>query len=210
MEKSPYQQAVECSAEGCQLSIICRGYCKKHYDSLRRNGEPLLAGLRVPKNYIKDGVGHIELKSGDYALVDSDKFELASRNLWHKDAWGYPAARINKKLVRLHQLVFGKIRFIKNQKFYVDHRDRDKLNNTSVNLRWATQQQNTRNSPSRRGSSVYKGVTWDKQKGKWMAQISIGGAHKFLGYFCHEKDAATRYNSECLILDPIFSYTNKV
>ena len=48
------------------------------------------------------------------------------------------------------------------------------------------------------GSSVYKGVSWDKKANKWRAQINILGRVVNLGGFEHQRDAAEVYNAAAL------------
>ena len=47
-----------------------------------------------------------------------------------------------------------------------------------------------------RNTSRYRGVSWHKQKSKWVAQIGIDGSTKHLGYFESEEDAARAYDAE--------------
>jgi hypothetical protein len=66
----------------------------------------------------------------------------------------------------------------------LDHRNCDSLNDRIGNLRLATQGQNLRNMRrSRHNTSGFKGVTWDKSRGNWIAHISIGNRFKNLGRF---------------------------
>ena len=66
----------------------------------------------------------------------------------------------------------------------IDHRDGDGLNNRIANLRLATMSQNLANTGSRKSNkSGFKGVSWDKRKGKWKAEITKDGKSSFLGYF---------------------------
>lgn len=53
------------------------------------------------------------------------------------------------------------------------------------------------NRPNFKTSSKYKGVTWDKESDKWMAQIYINGKRKFLGRFFNELEAARAYQNAC-------------
>lgn len=78
---------------------------------------------------------------------------------------------------------------------YVDHIDRDKLNNDVSNLRWCTQSENCSNRKPRSGpTSIYKGVTFIKTSGKWRAQIVVAGKIKYLGHYETEIEAARAYN----------------
>lgn len=77
----------------------------------------------------------------------------------------------------------------------VDHRDEDKSNNRSDNLREATHAQNQQNrSLGITNTSGFKGVTWNKRKSKWQAQIRIDGKQTGLGYFHDKLEAARAYN----------------
>ena len=72
----------------------------------------------------------------------------------------------------------------------MDHIDNNKLNNNINNLRYATSQENSMNRKlSSRNSSNYKGISYDKQRNKWKAQIMINGKVKNLGRFDKIEDA---------------------
>ena len=76
-----------------------------------------------------------------------------------------------------------------------DHINQNTLDNRRGNVRICTHQQNNRNRKSfSNTTSQFKGVHWEKQRGKWRAQITMNGKHKHLGYFDFEIDAAEAYN----------------
>lgn len=78
----------------------------------------------------------------------------------------------------------------------LDHKDRDKANNRIDNLRLATQGQNKANSgPYRTNTSGFKGVSFNKQRGRWEAQIQLGGRNKNIGYFNSPEAAARAYDA---------------
>ena len=95
----------------------------------------------------------------------------------------------------------------------IDHKDRNKLNNSLDNLRLATSQENNRNIGKRTDncSSIYKGVSFSKnnKKNPWRAGIRIGKKCIHLGYFNNEKDAAEAYDKKALELFKDFAYLNK-
>ena len=71
-----------------------------------------------------------------------------------------------------------------------DHIDRNELNNRRSNFREATVQENARNGSKRRtNTSGYIGVTWNKRKRKWFAQIMVNYKTISLGYFDDKEDA---------------------
>lgn len=59
----------------------------------------------------------------------------------------------------------------------------------SGNLRWATRSEQQRNKRTY-GAVPFKGVCFDKQKGKYRAQIRLAGKLKHLGYFTTAEEAA--------------------
>jgi hypothetical protein len=107
---------------------------------------------------------------------------------------GYNTIRVNKKLIRRHRIIaFCFIGLnIDEPTEIIDHEDRNKLNNAVNNLRIVTQQENCYNRNA-------KGYTWIKEKGKWLAQITINGKKKHLGYFDDEESASKVYQEAKLI-----------
>jgi hypothetical protein len=74
----------------------------------------------------------------------------------------------------------------------IDHVDGNPANNRWHNLRQANQSQNMANS-RRLGPSGFKGITWNGQKRKWVAQIKVNGKQKHLGYFDSAEGAFIQY-----------------
>lgn len=75
----------------------------------------------------------------------------------------------------------------------VDHRNRNKTDDRWLNLRVCTQWQNTLNAS--KGTDRLKGVTWDKARSKWRAQVRIDGAKVNLGRFDCFGRALSAYRS---------------
>lgn len=76
----------------------------------------------------------------------------------------------------------------------IDHRDLDRSNNRWENLREASQSQNCGNAPlTKRNTSGYKGVSFNKRVGRYQAYIGIGGRQKNLGYFDNPERAHAEY-----------------
>ncbi len=73
----------------------------------------------------------------------------------------------------------------------VDHEDGDPLNNRRSNLLVVdTRSEQMQNHGVRPHSSRFRGVTWDKRRGRWMARAKLRGRFVFLGYFDSEEAAA--------------------
>jgi hypothetical protein len=83
----------------------------------------------------------------------------------------------------------------------VDHINGDPSDNRITNLRLATQTQNNANARRRRdNTSGFKGVTWNRARRKWMAQIDYGGDHFYLGLFTKIEAARAVYAAKSLEL----------
>ncbi len=77
----------------------------------------------------------------------------------------------------------------------IDHRDGDKFNNRWRNLRQATREQNSHNNLPQKGKlyTSLKGVTWAKERSKWLANIRVQGRLLFIGYFDSAQKAHRAY-----------------
>lgn len=75
---------------------------------------------------------------------------------------------------------------------FADHIDRNPLNNTRANLRLATYSQNLANRQTR-SPYGYKGVSWQKRRNKWVAQIGFNLKNHFIGYFDTPEEAHAAY-----------------
>lgn len=78
----------------------------------------------------------------------------------------------------------------------IDHIDMNKTNNAISNLRVVTSGQNKENrkfSQANNMSCGLLGVTWDKSKGKWQAQINVNKKHIFIGRYTDKNEAHKAY-----------------
>lgn len=125
---------------------------------------------------------------------------------------GYRYTRVRNKLYLAHRLIF-----LYHNGFlpeFLDHIDVNPLNNNINNLREATHSQNHMNKRKDKSyngnptSSRFKGVTWDKGREKWMAQITINGINKNIGRFTSESDAAKAYDAAAIEMFGEFAKLN--
>lgn len=105
---------------------------------------------------------------------------------------GYLIAMVAGRLYKVHRLIYlwhhGILPLI------VDHIDCNRGNNRIENLRAADHYGNSRNARlSKNNTSGYKGVSLDKRRNKWMAQLSLDRRHIHLGYFDNPELAAEAY-----------------
>lgn len=141
----------------------------------------------------------IELK--DKILVDDTQAHLAQYP-WKLDTSGYPRTQIEGKTVYLHRLICPA-----DKGYEVDHINHNKLDNTAANLRVCTGADNKHNAPlQRNNSSGYKGVSWDKQRNKWRAQLKLDNRKIYIGLYPSPEEAAGAYYSKALELFGDYAY----
>lgn len=134
-------------------------------------------------------------------LVDQDDLELVSVYTWYlsisprkNHAHVFYAAASIRKPKRAKLFMHRVILSLTDPKIQVDHKNHDGLDNTRINLRICSAQQNQHNLRGY-GSSGLKGVSWHKAAGRYVAQIMIGDKHKYLGLFDSAEDAHDAYVS---------------
>jgi len=156
----------------------------------------------------------IQLTLNKFAIVDDEDHEWLNKNVWyaHKQGNTYYAKRttsVNNHviIVHMHREVLGL--GVDNGSDYVDHIDRNGLNNQRSNLRICTKSQNGISRPAQsNNTSGYKGVTWDKTRKKWKAQIMLNQKGIFIGRFNTPEEAATAYDKKAIEIFGEFAYTN--
>jgi len=80
--------------------------------------------------------------------------------------------------------------------FVIDHIDHDCENDNFRNLQWVSHRFNlSKDQWRKKPSSKYTGVSWAKDKKKWIAHIQIKGITKHLGVFISEIEAHLAYQS---------------
>ena len=78
----------------------------------------------------------------------------------------------------------------------IDHRNGNKADNRWDNLREATDSQNQANTGPQKNNPVgLKGITFDKQTGRWRASIQIDGTRRCLGRYDTKELAKIAYDT---------------
>lgn len=106
---------------------------------------------------------------------------------------GYRYIQLFGRKYAAHRLVW----LIEHGKFpemFIDHIDRNKLNNCIENLREVTEKQNNENKRHQKNSSTgIRGVSFVPKLRKYKAQIQHNGINHYLGVFDSPLDAAEAY-----------------
>ncbi len=155
----------------------------------------------------------IPLTQGYVALVDDNDYEWLSQWKWCVSLMQSGPRAVRNALVDGKRKTICMSRQLMNSPIgmVVDHWDHNTLNNQRANLRRCTKSQNGANRRKTAGcSSRFKGVTWVKREGKWIAHIKVAGRNKHLGYFVDEVAAALAYNVEAAQQFEEFALLNDV
>ncbi len=130
--------------------------------------------------------------SGLSTILDDGDFDHLCRWRWKLHPQGYACRTSwdahNRKwmCVLMHRVIAATPKDLQT-----DHINRNRLDNRRVNLRNVSGSVNTRNQGiSPRNTSGYRGVTWDKARGKWQAKTKHLGRSIMLGRFDTVEDAA--------------------
>lgn len=137
----------------------------------------------------------ISTKTGRNIIVDDDDYSILMEFRWFIATKRYAARMVKngdkRAIIYLHrQIMNPKIGMV------VDHINGDTLDNRRCNLRVCTQSDNLANQKiGKRNTSGAKGISFDKNRNKWVAQTHKNGKHIFIGrYFSKEEAIAAHSN----------------
>lgn len=139
-----------------------------------------------------DGGFQYPLSNGGFTLIDEEDIPKLAGHTWYQHM-GY--ARARKPGTNGGEIHLSRIIMPCPDGLFVDHINRNKLDNRKSNLRIVTRSQNNANRRSFNGSSSrYKGVRWNKKMQLWEAKIRKDNKVLCLGSYEDEIAAASAYN----------------
>jgi hypothetical protein len=118
-------------------------------------------------------------------LINLEDVEICKQYKWYLKDTGYAVTNVNnngkRTTKKLHQIIIGD---------YLDHANKNRLDNRRENLRIASKIENNRNvSIGKNNTSGIIGVKWDKRCNKWSVIICVNYKSIFLGRFENIEDA---------------------
>lgn len=154
----------------------------------------------------------IPLTKGETAIVDDEDYEKLTKHSWCMSSNGYAKRCVFGKKRGINKTILMHQEVIDAKKGeWIDHINHNKLDNRKENLRICNASTNGANQRvSVKNTSGYKGVSWDKEKSKWLARIAYKGKQMNLGRYFTAREAAMAYNAKALELYKEFAYLNKV
>jgi len=190
------------------LSVLAEAGSYRRHDTMWRcrcdcGKETVVRGSFLRSNHTKTcgncntyseagDVAYCKVASGRTFKFDAEDINKVKICSWSVDSQGYVlAVSESGKRIKLHRYLLGV-----PSGTVVDHINGDPSDCRKRNLRRCTQHKNCYNQQIRRNSSTgYKGVCFDKSKGRYMAHIHPDRRFKFLGYFETPEEAAIAYNN---------------
>ena len=160
--------------------------------------------------YIMDNIVFFSLKGrakkeGLFAMVSIDKWIYVSKYQWYLGKSGYPLCYSLGKIT-LHKFIYHYIMegsFLSN--LYIDHVDRNKLNNTDSNLRLVTPQENSFNKSTRNNKKGIKKIS----SNNFISTVVKNGIKHEIKNIPTEKQAAEIYNMMAEeLFGPFASFNN--
>jgi hypothetical protein len=157
----------------------------------------------------------IPLTKGKVAIVDVTSLPILEHKSWYSNYRGaaWYAFTDHKGIpLAMHRILLG---LQKGDKVFVDHKNKDGLDNRKCNLRTCTNQQNQQNAKRRKDAPTrYRGITYAKKslgsKKLWYAQIRINGKRISLGSHKTQRDAAIAYDLAAIRYHGEFARTNVI
>ena len=173
-------------------------------ETIENNMNELYIPIRDHPKYEISNIGNIRNSKTKKILIQN------------VSAYGYYVVTLYnenvKSCFKVHRLIA--IHFIAHPDNlqFIDHLNGNRIDNRIENLRWCCSQQNNSNrlKTTKKTSSIYKGVSFDKTKNKWHAYINKDRERQNIGYFDNERDAAIAYNNAAIELFGNFAKLNVI
>ena len=148
--------------------------------------------------------------------MDDCDYDYLMQWCWHAGKGGEYAVRDTRSLDRSRGTILQMQDVVAKRHGLVgkvDHKNRNKFDNRFRNLRKATCSQNGANRTKQvNNTSGFKGVTWDKSRKKWKAQLKKNGRmvfqERYPGTKAGKIQAAKAYNKAAVEHFGEFAYQN--
>jgi hypothetical protein len=159
---------------------------------------------------VATGVTCLKLTRNRYALIDTSDYLSINSHRWYASEHkvglsnyvlcGITLQSGKRGILSIHRLLTNAPLGL-----VVDHINGNGLDNRRENLRVVTHRENMQNIHTPK-SSRYPGVTWDKERQKWIVHIRKNRKGFYLGRFADEEMAAKAYRDAVVRLNENCNY----
>lgn len=165
-----------------------KGYCRTHYDQVRKYGNVLDIRTKANPNEIvvKEGYAELILRDNNgeetaRALIDIDDIDIVKKYKWRFCSTGYVKSTTLRKTISLHRFIMKP-----ENDLVVDHINHNKLDNRKLNLRVCTREQNMWNKKTKN-----KGIFKDKRNSlkPYRVQFQVSSKRLPTKYFTTYEEA---------------------
>lgn len=147
------------------------------------------------------GIGYDS--KGEEFYFDLEDFDLIKDYCWQVDTYGY----VVTTTVRMHRLIMN----VNDLNIDVDHKNHNTKDNRKGNLRLTTKSQNQMNKKkSKNNTSGVTGVSFMKNRNKWISYIQKDNKNHILGYFVNFEEAVNARKDAEEKLFGEYSYKNSI
>lgn len=172
---------------------------KEEYNNKK---EQELLEKKIERN--EDGIAIIQTSKGVNMLVDDNKYHELQKYSLNCNPDGYITSCINGVHMLLHRYIMDAE---KNE--IVDHINGNRLDNRISNLRKSNESNNSHNRIKKEGcASQYIGVTYEKDRKKYAANITKDKKRYKIGRYDTEEEAARAYDKKAIELYGEFANLN--
>ena len=144
----------------------------------------------------------IILRGGSECFVSDEDYDFLSRWKWKLNSNGYacrnttvtlPTGKVTR-MILMNRLIARRMG-MNIDELEVDHNDRNKLNNQRRNLTPRSHTHNAWNTVRKAGATGVRGVSFNKNRSLYYAQIRIGNGKRLrLGHYATIEEAKAAYD----------------
>ena len=181
---------------------LCECSCENHTKkilraSILKSGDSKSCGCLFDLKYDLSGEYGIGwTNNGEPFFFDKEDYDLIKDYTWRYDKNKYLYANCirngKRTTIKMHRLIMD---VLDDNEWLIDHIKHITYDNRKSQLRLVTNSQNGMNTKlSSNNTTGYKGVTWDKERQKWVVYIKLDNKHIYIGRFdeIEEADSARR------------------
>lgn len=165
-----------CSLPDCSAALYAKGLCNKHWQRMRKHGDPHRTGRLTPSERFWRKV----------AKADACWMWTGA-----KTPAGYGVFNLDQVATYAHRFAFEEANGISPDGAYVDHRCHSPACVNPAHLRLVTNKENAENhsGPIATNTSGVRGVYWSKSDAKWTAAVTHFGRWYSGGRYANLADA---------------------